>query len=284
MKLFKPLILLIIALCLTACTSEIIYQATPGEIPPAPTHTPAVETPTPVEDPTPMPSPEPTPEPEPTPVAPSYDYSQPVPENEEVGPEWFADAVFVGDSLTDGLRLYGGITEADFICYKGLICQQFSTKECIPLDGIDVAASEALSTKTYGKVFVMLGLNEMGLSTERFAEDYAALIDNVRAIQPEADLYFQLLLPINDQRRAEAGLPSYFNNEKSAAFNAEIARLCEEKQVYFVNTPEGVRDETGQLPYDKTHDGVHLTKSWYQQWHAYLRTHTVNSESAEVTP
>ena len=104
------------------------------------------------------------------------------------------------------------------------------------------------------------------------------LIDQVLAAQPEAELYFQLLLPINDQRRAEAELPSYFNNEKAAAFNAEIARVCEEKQVYFVNTPEGVCDESGQLPYAKTHDGVHLSKDWYQQWHAYLRTHTVDTE------
>jgi len=270
MRLFKSLLLWTVALCLTGCTAMVTYNAQPGELPPAPS--PVVAPP--VE--------EPTPTPEPTPTAPPYDYAQPVPESEEVGPEWFADAVFVGDSRTDGLRLYGGISEAEFICYKGLICQEFSTKECIPLNGVKVTAETALMAKPYGKVFVMLGLNEMSLSPEKFAEDYAVLIEEVRAAQPEADLYFQLLLPINDQRRAEAGLPHYFNNEKAAAFNAEIARLCEEKQVYLVDAAAGVCDETGQLPYDKTHDGVHLSKAWYQQWHAYLRTHTVNSEPTEV--
>ena len=272
MKLFKSLLLWTVALCLTGCTAMVTYNAQPGELPPAPS--PVVAPP--VE--------EPTPTPEPTPAAPPYDYAQPVPENEEVGPEWFADAVFVGDSRTDGLRLYGGITEAEFICYKGLICQQFSTKECIPAGDAKITAEAALKAKPYGKVFVMLGLNEMGFAPEEFAKDYATLIDQVRAAQPEADLYFQANLPINDQRRVEAGLPYYFTNEKVAAFNAEIARLCEEKQVYLVNVPEGVCDENGQLPYDKTHDGVHPNKSWYQQWHAYLRTHTVDSEPTEVTP
>jgi len=270
MRVFKAAALLFLTLCLAGCTTVVQYTAQPGELPVPPTPEVVVSAP-PVEEPF-------------VPTPPPYDYSQPVPQREEVTPEWFADAVFVGDSRTDGLRLYGGITEAEFICYKGLICQQFSTKECITLNGAKVTAEAALRSKPYGKVFVMLGLNEMDFTPEDFAADYAVLIDAVRAAQPEADLYFQLLLPINDQRRAEAGLPSYFNNEKAAAFNAEIARLCEEKQVYLVNVPEGVCDETGQLPYEKTTDGVHLSKAWYQQWHAYLRTHTVDAEPTEVTP
>ena len=265
MKFLKSAALLLLAGCLCGCTAFVTYTAQPGELPAPPAPEVIVSAP-PVE------------EPSPTPTLPPYDYTQPVPEAEEVGPEWFSDAVFVGDSRTDGLRLYGGISEAEFICYKGLICQQFSTKECITLDGAKVTAEAALKAKSYGKVFIMLGLNEMGFAPEEFAKDYATLIDSVRAAQPEAALYFQANLPINDQRRMEAGLASYFNNEKVATFNAEIARLCAEKQVYFVNVPEGVCDETGQLPYDKTHDGVHLSKSWYQQWYAYLRTHTVPTE------
>ena len=34
--------------------------------------------------------------------------------------DYFSDALFIGDSRTDGLRLYSGIKGADFYCYKGL--------------------------------------------------------------------------------------------------------------------------------------------------------------------
>lgn len=275
MRVLKPIVPLLLAGFLAGCTTVSQYTLQPDAAPAQP--------PVSVQPKEPL-SPPPSQVPLPTPTPPPYDYAQPVPENGEVDGEWFADAIFLGDSRTDGLRLYGGITEAEFICYKGLICQQFSTKACIDLNGTKVTAEEALRAKSCGKVFVMLGLNEMGFSPEAFAADYAVLIDTVKAAQPEADLYFQTVLPVNEQRRAEAGLASYFNNEKVAAFNAEIARLCEEKQVYLVNVSEGVCDETGQLPYDKTHDGVHLSKTWYQQWYAYLRTHTVDSEPTEVTP
>ena len=37
-------------------------------------------------------------------------------------------------------------------------------------------------------------------------------------------------------------------------------------------------DENGVLPADESTDGVHLTKSGYQCWADYLRTHTVTPE------
>lgn len=69
--------------------------------PPEASGTVAGETATPV-------PPEPTPTPTPTPV-PAFDFTQPAPETAPVEDGWFSDAVFIGDSRTDGLRLYSGI-------------------------------------------------------------------------------------------------------------------------------------------------------------------------------
>ena len=231
---------------------------------------------------TPGPTPTPTPTPEPTP--PPYDYTQPAPESGEVDEEWFADAVFIGDSRTDGLRLYSGITSADFISYKGLTSFEFDSKKCITVDGEKLTALEALEKKTYAKVYVMLGLNELGYSIAEFSPEYARLIDLVRAAQPQAALYFQSVIPANSQKSEEKSQPDYITNEKIAAFNAEIVRLCEEKKVIFLNVSEGLTDETGEPPYQATTDGVHFTRDWYKKWFAYLRTHTVEPDTLEVVP
>lgn len=240
----------------------------------------------PVEETIPVVSPEPSfpaePSLPPEPSVEPHDYALPVPEREEVADEWFADAVFIGDSRTDGLRLYGGIKPADYICYKGLICRQFATTACIPQGESKITAQAALEKKTYGKVFVMLGLNEIDLSVETFAEDYAALIDQVRQSQPEAELYFQTLIPLNEQKGREKGLASYFTNEKVAQFNAEIVRLAEEKQVLLLDTAKGLGGEEGALPYEATTDGVHFVRSWYQTWTSYIKTHTVDPERLEA--
>ncbi len=231
-------------------------------------------TPTPTATPTPTPTPKPTPTPEPTPEP--YDYSQPAPETEAVDMSWFSDAVFLGDSRTDGLRLYGGVKDSHFICYKGLTADEFDKRACIKSGSATITAQAALKKQQYAKVFVMLGLNELGYATEDFAQDYAALIDAVRAAQPEAELYFQSVVPVNPQKSKEYQQPYYVTNEKIAAFNAEIVRLCEEKQVIYLNVAEGLTDEEGILPYERTTDGVHFSKAWYQEWFAYLTTHTVD--------
>lgn len=227
-----------------------------------------------------IPTPTPTPEPTPTP----YDYALPVPQQEPVDDLWFQDAVFVGDSRTDGLQLYGGITEGTFICYKGLTSFEFDNKKCIKTDQGKLTALEALSSKEYGKVFLMLGLNELGYTTKEFAQRYAIMLDQIVAAQPNAMIYIQPVVPINNQKAQEKKQPYYITNEKIAEFNTEISRLAEEKQLLFLDVSQGLTDETGQLPYDHTTDGVHFSKGWYQQWYTYLKAHTVDPEELEAIP
>lgn len=274
--------LFLLTLCLLALSGCSV--SCPAESPSTKPQATITVTPGPDEPPLssadPLPGTEPSLPPEPSAVP--YDYSLPAPESLEVDNSWFADAVFLGDSRTDGLRLYGGITDGEFICYKGLMCQDFSTKACISVGGEKLTPQQALERKQYGKVFVMLGLNELGFTAANFAEDYAALIDTVRAAQPDAALYVQSIIPINTQKAREKNQPYYITNETIAAFNAEIVRLSAEKQVFFVNVAESLIDETGELPYEAATDGIHFTKSYYQTWFSYLKTHTVDSEHLEA--
>ena len=56
-----------------------------------------------------------TPEPQPSQEqGGTYTFGQSVPESEEVEESWFEDAVFLGDSRTEGLQLYSGLHEGDF--------------------------------------------------------------------------------------------------------------------------------------------------------------------------
>lgn len=71
---------------------------------------------------------------------------------ESVEDEWFADAVFLGNSLTDGLELYSGIKNASFISHQGLSVFNIASKECIDTDAGTVNAIEALGQQNWGKV------------------------------------------------------------------------------------------------------------------------------------
>ncbi len=269
-KLILPVLLLM--LILTGCEYQIAWY---WEITPkAPPQVAVAPAPTPI--PTPVPTPTPTPEPTPPP----YDYTQAVPESEAVTEEWFADAVFIGDSRTDGLRLYSGIRGVDFICYKGLtIFEMLDDKKVILTPQGKIGTMEALAKKQYAKVYLSLGVNELGyFQDEEFADTYRAVVDKIYQLQPDADIYLQTLIPVSTEECKRLGHPSYFNNERIAAYNAIIEDIAAEKEVYRLDVKDAMVDENGDVPADLCTDGIHFVRSGYQIWYEYLKTHTITRE------
>ena len=123
----------------------------------------ATAAPTPTPEPTPTPTPTPTPEPTPEPTPPP-DYSQPVPEGEAADPEtWFTDAVFIGDSRTEGFRMFSGVKGASFLTSTGItVFEVMEGKKVIRSGSEKVSILTALGWNTYGKVYISLGINELG--------------------------------------------------------------------------------------------------------------------------
>lgn len=212
-----------------------------------------------------------------TETARGYDYSVPVPQGEAVDNDWFADAAFLGDSLTDGLLLYSDIKGPAHLSYKGLTVQSVRTDKVIRLDGRKYTPLEALGKGSYGKVYILLGINELGwYNDRRFYDGYAQLIDLVRAAQPDARIYLQTLLPVTAEKSESH---QWLKNEKVAVYNDLITQLAGEKGVYLVDVHAALADENDALPADESVDGVHLTKAGYQRWADYLRTHTAAPEN-----
>ena len=224
-----------------------------------------------------------TPEPTPTPV-PALDFTQPVPESEEVEMDYFSDALFIGDSRTDGLRLYSGIQGADFYCYKGLTIFEVDERKIVELNGSTYSVVEALEKgPQYAKIYISLGVNELGYyNDDAYHQAFSEFLDTVKALQPDAIIYLENLVPVNPQKCAEYKQPYYVNNDRVAAYNAIYPQLATEHQVALLDVASALSDENGILPADATADGVHFTKAWYQKWLAYLMNHTVSPEEYEA--
>lgn len=217
---------------------------------------------------------EPTKRPEPV-IPADYDYSQPVPQAEPVEDDYFADAAFLGDSRVDGFRLYSGLTQGDFIVKPGMSVFKVHA-DLLVYKGEEMTALEALGRKAYGKVYVSLGINELGMYDDQgYYDCYAKLIDDIRAQQPQAIVYIQLLVPVNAQKCAQKKAAYYVTNEQIAVYNSLLYQLAQDKQVLLVDPAEALVDETGQPPYDTVTDGVHFTKGRYGAWLDYLKCHTL---------
>lgn len=285
---FPPLLSFFLAAVVTAAAIKLILMLLPGKTAaadptPAPVPTPAVSASLPALAPTIPPSPSapaPTPTPAPVPVPVTHDFTAPVPEREAVGDDWFADAVFIGDSRTDGLKLYGGIPQADFIQQTGITVFEVGDKKVIRRDGQKYTVLEALGLKQYAKVYLMLGVNELGYFNDKgFETTYAQVVDSIRAIQPNAVIYLQNLVSINPDKAKANNQPYYVTNEKIADYNQIIARIAAEKHTLLVDVNAALVDENGILPRDGTTDGVHFSKSYYVKWYDYLKTHTADPET-----
>lgn len=258
--------LLTLTLLASGCATRLEQEPSPTPTPPSPTPTAA---------PTPTPEPTPAPDLKGIEVDGDYDYSQSVPESEAVEEDFFADAAFVGDSRIDGFRLYSGLTQGDFIVKTGMSVFKVE-KDLLTYNGEKMTALEALGQKEYGKIYLSMGINELGMYNDKgYHDHYAAFVDNIRAQQPQADIYIQLLIPVNAQKCAEKGMASYITNDQIAVYNDLLRQVAQEKQVFLVDPAQELTDETGQPPYDAVADGVHFKREPYQQWLDYLKRHTV---------
>lgn len=241
----------------------------PPEAPPAsPVIAPtAVPAPAPAVTPEPEPESEPDPEAEPEPeTAPAVDLDA-----------WFSDAVFIGDSRVDGLRLYSGITKkASFLYHTGLTIYDVAKEKAVLKRGSGkVSVLDALAERAYGKIYISLGVNELGyFNPEGFAKTYGQVIDAIRAGQPDARVYVLSILPINDGKCRAKGVPYYITNQGVSDYNEALAELCADRDVLLLGVPEGLLDEAGELSGELTGDGVHLKTEGCVLWLDYLAAHT----------
>ncbi|MCI8303949.1 MAG: hypothetical protein HFF52_04895 [Lawsonibacter sp.] len=210
-----------------------------------------------------------------------YDFSQPAPAREPVEDSYFDDAAFVGDSRTDGLMLYGGIKSGKNLTSNGLSVFKLAEKKALTIDGKKYTLLEALAMEEYGKVYLSLGVNELGYKDEKyFYEKYSEAVDEIRKLQPNAVIYIQNLIPLNEGQIEEYnGNKFELTNERLRVYNDLIRQVAEEKQVVLLDLYTEFVDENDELPREASRDGVHLVKESCQHWLEYLKTHTVDLDT-----
>ena len=223
---------------------------------------------------------EPDAEEEPPAADETYTFGSPVAEGEAVDDSWFEDAVFLGDSRTEGLQLYSGITAGTFFWEWGMSVFKIDDTghRKVAVNGEKMTLMEALSTGTWNKVYIMIGINDLGYQASSYHEALGKMIDRVREIQSGAVIYLQTMPPVNDAMAQKSGLAYYVNNENVTAFNEAIVQVAQEKQVVLLDTAQCLTGSDGQLPADMSSDGVHFKRAGYETWLGYLKSHTLRPE------
>lgn len=195
-----------------------------------------------------------------------------------VDDSYFDDAVFIGDSRTVGMYEYSGLEETStFYASTGLTIYKMFDSAIVSVPGQKkkITVEEALSEKQFAKIYLMIGINEMGTGTvESFMKTYGEAVQHLRELQPDAIIYLQAIMKVTTER-SEQG--DYITNEGIAARNEEIAKLADDKTIFYLDVNPYICDETGGMVASYTYDGVHLKAQYIPIWLDFLKEHAIFS-------
>ena len=229
-----------------------VLTVSPTEVPAAsPTPEPvstAAPTPVPSPTPTPTPTPEPTPEPTPTPVPESF----------------FDHTLFIGDSKTDGMRMWGRLGQAQYFCGTN-----YSVYNIFEKKGSDEAFKNAtldsvLASNEYDQIYILLGYNECGYPYESLMDQFRYVISRVHKAQPKARI---ILHGIMHASAHTASVYSYYTVENIEAVNDGLRQLAEENEgIWYVDCNAPFCDADGYLLGEVSADGEHLSPDYTALW------------------
>ncbi|MCI8817182.1 MAG: hypothetical protein HFF16_08150 [Angelakisella sp.] len=195
--------------------------------------------------------------------------------------EYFDDALFVGDSITEGIKLYDVMNNATVLSNVGVNLNNLYTKEVIEAaDGRKIPIMEASANYNPGKIYLLMGINSIADDEESFRAAYGRVVDTLITQHPDAIVYIQSILPVTAAYEARPNAVA--DNAKIDRYNAIIKELAAEKGVYYLNVAEIFKDADGCLYASASpKDGIHFGSAWYRKWFDYLRTHGVEESPDE---
>ncbi len=192
---------------------------------------------------------------------------------EAVEKSYFKDALFIGDSRTVGLSEYSGWTEPTYFADVGLTIYDIFEKEIAEVNGKKLTVDKALAKQKYGKIYIMLGINELGTGTTKtFVAEYKKVLEEIQKLQPDAIIYIEGIMNVT-KKKSDAD--PIFNNKNIKDRNNGIATLADNKTTFYIDVNEAITDKTGGIPEKYTFDNIHLKAAYYKIWTEFLLNHGV---------
>lgn len=194
-----------------------------------------------------------------------------------VGDEYFADAAFVGDSITEGISLYSENIDTTVVAAKGINLDTIYKEDAIRTPNGYVSVLQRLQQAAPKKIYIMFGSNGVGWFTqEHFSKTYGDFVDKVVAQHPESQIYLQSITPVTQNYAANP--ENNIDNNKINEYNKLIIAIAEQKDLHYVDVASVLRGEDGALPEEQSGDGMHFGRECYNKWFGYLKSHVATEE------
>ena len=160
----------------------------------------------------------------------------------------FKDSVILGDSITEGLHVYGFLPDDIVLCSIGA----------------SLAGSDALFKKAAKLVpdnaFFTFGMNDLITyrgKTKPFIKEYSRLLKKFHKKSPDTLIYINSIsVPSKDAQKNQPSLKHY------AEYNKALEKLCEENDYTFIDNTYILK----RSPKFYAPDGIHVSPNYYPLW------------------
>lgn len=185
--------------------------------------------------------------------------------------EYFSDVLFLGDSRTVGFALYARIPGATYFARTSMNASNvFADKPSETSDTKSYAnLSALLSEKKFGKIYILLGINEIGYSYSWIVNNYSKTIEYIRAYQPDAKIIIQSNMHVT-KKKSDAN-PNTFSNARIDELNSRLSKLADGKNIFYLGFEEIFDGPDGAMSPDYSGDGVHLYGKCYKLWRDWIK-------------
>lgn len=188
-----------------------------------------------------------------------------------VDDSYFEDALFIGDSRLQGFGMYSGIP-GTFYAATGFQLYKYDSMKVVNTDAGKVPIMDALPYDTFTKIYIKVGLNEMGGNDNVFESKYIELLDRLRQSEPRAIVYVHGLLPVTASKSNSDKVHNNVNVEKR---NDQLKKIAAEQGCYYLDVGSALAGPDGALPAEMAADGIHLKAQYMDRWKQFLVTHAV---------
>ena len=180
---------------------------------------------------------------------------------------------FIGDSRTQGFIMYNGLKNVQDYSYVGLMVDTAVSKKFVKTgNGEKITLLEDMKGKNIKRVYIMLGVNELGWSYPQvFKSKYKELIKEIKKIKPNAQIYVQSIIPVTKSRDKS---DKYFNNTRIEQYNKLVKEVALEENVEYLDVQSALTNSEGYLPEETSPDGIHIGKSYCEKWLKYLKNNS----------
>lgn len=208
-----------------------------------------------------------------------YDYTKQAPASTAVNSNYFSDALFIGDSLTEGLSSSVNCTAKFYAKTGGTASRAISDNTAITLNGTSCSIIDAVKQSSFSKIYIMYGINDANATVNTFMQDYETLIDTIQTYNPNAIIYIQSIFPVKED--SEYG--KTISNDTIKEKNNILRQIAQRKKCIYVNVREIFENSDNTYKNDLFTDGLHLSGTAYTSWFNYLKNHTVQATTSQTT-